>query len=59
LHRDAIHKRQYESVGEVVADVLQMYGNCTVYNDDASIMGEEATRQRREFQKFCKKHRLV
>jgi hypothetical protein len=59
VNRDAVHKRHYEAVSEVVADILQMYENCLVYNDDSSLMGEEATRQRRDFQRFCKKHHLV
>jgi hypothetical protein len=46
-------------VTAVVADVQTMYDNCELYNDDTSLLGKEANRQRREFMKFCKKQRLV
>ena len=44
---------------EVIADILQMYDNCELYNEDASAVGREASRQRPEFKRFCKKNRLV
>lgn len=53
-----INTRQYETVGEVVADILQMYDNCELYNEDASPAGRDAISQRAEFKRFCKKNRL-
>lgn len=59
VHREGINKRQYETVEAVVADIVQMYENCILYNDETSLLGHEAIRQRKEFQKLCKKRRLV
>lgn len=59
LCRDGIHKRRYESAAAVVADILQMYDNCELYNDESSVLSKEARRQRKEFQKFCKKNALL
>lgn len=58
LRRSNINTRHYDSVSEVVADVLQMYENCELYNEDASAVGREASRQRSEFKRFCKKNHL-
>jgi hypothetical protein len=42
-------------VESVVADIRQMYDNCTSYNAPGTAVAIEAERQRREFLKFCKK----
>lgn len=57
--REDIHKRHYETVAQVIDDINQMYDNCELYNDDASVLGKEAIRQRKEFLKFCKKQMLA
>ena len=44
---------------QLVADINQMYDNCELYNDETSVLGVEAIRQRKEFQKYCRKQKLI
>ena len=54
-NRSNIQTRQYESVAEVISDILLIYDNCELYNDTASLLGEETARQRNAVKRYCKK----
>jgi len=58
MSRSNIQTRQYETVAEVIADVLLMYDNCELYNEASSYLGEQAVKQRNDLKRFLRKHRL-
>ena len=53
-HRSNIQSRRYQSVDEVIRDVLLIYANCEQYNLDDSIVAKEAKRQKRLFLTFAR-----
>lgn len=53
-----INNHRYDSVAKVIADLLQMYANCELYNDAESQLGREAARQRAALKRFCRENHL-
>jgi hypothetical protein len=52
--RSNFQERKYSTVQELVEDLLLIYSNCELYNDEVSDLHKEAKRQKKKVLAFIK-----
>ena len=51
--RSNVLTRKYESVQEVITDIMVMYENCLLYNDDTAVISKATRKQKSQFKHYC------
>lgn len=51
--RSNVLTRRYESVQEVITDIMVMYENCLLYNDDTAVISKATRKQKSQFKHYC------